>query len=188
MTFTGSGSIRYPGWSNFNGKIRKVVIEDGITGIGNGVFYNCGQLRDIQFRGAVPQIAPNAFLGVHAKVHYPAAKGGWVSSVQQNYGGTVSWVPYGMTQLKIAQQPSETYARIGDTVTVTVVAEGDGLTYAWYVKDAATGMYVKTSSTGSAYSMQTGDDTLGRQVMCVVTDQYGNFLQSDSALILGNEI
>lgn len=96
MTISGSGSIRYPGWSNYNGEIKKIVIESGVTGIGNGVFYNCGRLREIVFHGAAPEFADNAFLGTNATVYYSAAQGGWKTSVLQNYAGNIAWLSQDM--------------------------------------------------------------------------------------------
>ena len=96
MTISGTGSIRYPGWSNYNNKIQKVVIGDGVTGIGNGVFYNCGRLREIIFHGAAPEFANHAFLGTNATLFYSAAKGGWNKDILQNYAGNLAWISQDM--------------------------------------------------------------------------------------------
>lgn len=96
MTISGTGSIRYPGWSNYNNQIQTVVIEDGVTGIGNGVFYNSGRLREIIFQGAAPKFANHAFLGTNATIFYSAAKGGWNKDILQNYAGNLAWISQDM--------------------------------------------------------------------------------------------
>ena len=67
----------------------------------------------------------------------------------------------------------------GQTI-ISVSAEGDGVTYTWYSKDADDAVYVKTSSTGASYCTNAA---MGRQVMCVVRDRYGNSAQSESILL-----
>ena len=49
-------------WSNYAGKIRKVVIEDGVTGIGSGAFWDCGVIS-AEFSAGVTTIGSNAFRG-----------------------------------------------------------------------------------------------------------------------------
>lgn len=180
LTISGFGSIQYPGWSNFNDRIQKVVIEDGVTGIGNGAFYNCRNLRQVIFNGNAPVLSENAFWGVTATVCYPATKYGWDTHALQNYGGELNWIPIGITPLKIIQQPAAQFDPVSGQTMVSLEAQGDGLTYTWYCKEAGEAVYVKTSSTGSAYCVNAG---VGRQVMCVVRDQYGNTLQSESLLL-----
>ena len=181
MTISGSGSIRYPGWSNYNTEIRKVVIESGVTGIGSGAFYNCSRLQEVIFNGTAPDFAENAFLGINATVHYPAAKGGWNTQVLQNYAGNLNWVPHGMTPLQITQQPEVTM--LDGKAEVSIEAEGDGLTYTWHVKNAGDEVYVKSSFTGSVYSALMHADAKDQLVKCTVKDQYGNYIVSDSIML-----
>lgn len=180
LTISGYGAIQYPGWSDYNAQIQKVVIEDGVTGIGNGAFYNCRNLKQVIFNGNAPSLSDNTFLGVTATVCYPAAKYGWDANILQNYGGNLNWIPIGITPLKITQQPAAHFDPVSGQTMVSVEAQGDGLTYTWYSKDAGETVYVKTSSTGSAYCANAGN---GRQIMCIVKDQYGNTLQSESVLL-----
>ena len=49
-------------WSNYADKIRKVVIEDGVTGIGSGAFWNCGVIS-AEISAGVTTIGSNAFRG-----------------------------------------------------------------------------------------------------------------------------
>ena len=180
MTISGTGKITHPGWSKYNDRIKKVIISDPVT-LGNGAFYNCENLNQIVFKGAAPTLSEDAFLGVSATVMYPAAKYGWTEEILQDYGGALSWEPYGMTELKIVSQPAVSRARsVAGTGSVSISAEGDGLTYSWYVKGANDAMYVKSSFTGPVFCAKPGTD---QQVLCVVMDQYGNFVISDPVLL-----
>jgi hypothetical protein len=183
LTITGSGNILYPAWSNYNENIRKVVIRGDGIGIGNGIFYNCNQLEEIVFEGTAPDIGESAFLAVDATVHYPASLYGWTADFLQSYGGSIVWQPYGMTQLKITQQPTVSRARSVGNGTVSVAAEGDGLSYCWYSKGAEDEIFIKTSVTGNVYTMSVGDQSRDRYVMCIVSDQHSNWLQSDTVLL-----
>ena len=87
------------------------------------------------------------------------------------------------TALKITQQPTVNRARSAEGITVSVSAEGDGLSYCWYSKGAEDEIFIKTSVTGSVYTMSAGDHSQDRYIMCVVSDQYGNWLQSDTVLL-----
>lgn len=176
LTISGYGAIQHPGWSNYNDRIQKIVIEDGVTGIGNGAFYNCRNLKQIIFNCNAPTLADNAFWGVTATVCYPAAKYGWNADTLQNYGGELNWIPIGITPLKITQQPSVQLDPSSGQSMITVEAQGDGLSYTWYSKDTEEAVYVKTAATGNTYCV---NGKIGRQVMCVIWDQYGNTIQSE---------
>ena len=178
LTITGSGEISYPGWINYSSGIQKVIIDDGVTGISHAVFSGCKNLEEIFFAGGAPAFTSTSFLGVTAAALFPATGRGWNECVPETYGGNIVWEAYGMTELKITGQP---YLSFEESVALVCLdVEGDGLTYAWYTKDADNAMYVKSSMTGPVYPVQVSSETDNRQIMCVVTDQYGNSTKSES--------
>lgn len=183
LTITGTGEILYPGWINYSDSIKKVVIEDGVTGINAGVFHGCKNVEEIFFSGNAPAFNKVSFLGVTATVHYPATDRGWTTDVQKPYGGNLTWDPYGETELKITDQPETIYVQSGDSAEVSIAAEGDGLTYTWYTKNAGEDLFVKSSVTGPNYCMMMSEQTKDRQVLCIITDQYGNSVVSEQALL-----
>ena len=183
LTITGSGDIQYPAWSQYHDRIKRVVISNGTIGIGNGAFYSCKALEEILFEGAAPEIAESAFFGANVTASYPAAAYGWTEDVRGSYDGQVVWKAYGITELRITQQPVSPRARSLGTITVSVAAEGDGLRYVWYVKDFDDDIFIKSSVSDASYSMKTGDKCSDRLVYCLITDQYGNQVQSDVALL-----
>ena len=182
LHLSGSGNIQYPAWNEYSDSIRNVIVHDGSIGIGNGIFYNCPNLEQIMFRSTAPTLAEDAFWGVEATVQYPATQKGWHGDLLLDYGGMLTWQPHDMTELEITGQPNIVYSQEG-TATVTVEAEGDGLTYVWYTKAAPEEPYVKSSFTGPVYSALQNEMTKDLQVQCVITDRYGNFVTSESVLL-----
>lgn len=81
-------------------------------------------------------------------------------------------------ELKITTQPKTTYTKSGATAKVTVKAQGDGLTYQWYIKNAGSSKYSKSSVTSATYSAKMSSSTKDRYAYCVITDAYGNSVQT----------
>ena len=80
---------------------------------------------------------------------------------------------------KIATQPKNAVAPNGQKVTTTLKATGDGLKYTWYIKNAGSSTWSKSSLTGNSYYVTMKDTTKGRQIYCIVTDKYGTSVKSD---------
>ena len=84
---------------------------------------------------------------------------------------------------KITAQPKNAVAPNGTQVKTTLTATGDGLKYEWYFKNAGSSTWSKSSLTGNSYYVTMKSTTKGRQVYCVVTDQYGNSVKSNVATL-----
>ena len=74
---------------------------------------------------------------------------------------------------KITKQPVGGSVKVGETITVTVGASGEGLTYAWYYADKGQTDFIPANVTTSQYSVEMNYAVSGRRVYCVVTDKYG---------------
>ncbi|MBP8593666.1 MAG: leucine-rich repeat domain-containing protein [Ruminococcus sp.] len=66
LTISGTGTMYdyvydTPPWYNYKGDITSVKIENGITSIGNGAFYNCTGLTSITIPDSVKSIGGDAF-------------------------------------------------------------------------------------------------------------------------------
>ena len=66
LTLTGTGKTGdyawlYSPWQGYTGYIKKLVIGEGITGIGNYLFYNCTALTQIQFPATLTSIGVSSF-------------------------------------------------------------------------------------------------------------------------------
>lgn len=82
--------------------------------------------------------------------------------------------------LSITNQPQNAYVSEGEVAKTTVTAQGDGLQYQWYVKTAGSADFVKSSVTKKAYSFTMSAKSSGRQAYCVITDQHGNTVTTDT--------
>ena len=105
--------------------------------------------------------------------------------VKDRYGNTVKSNAVKLTmktatQLKITQQPVDTNAAKGYTAKVTVKAQGEGLTYQWWIKNSGDSVYTKSSITSSTYSVEMNEARDGRIVQCVIKDKYGNTVKSNA--------
>ena len=83
----------------------------------------------------------------------------------------------------VKESATAAYAKMGAKVSVKVTAEGDGLKYAWYIKNDGGSKYSKSSVTSATYSTTMSAKVKGRRVYCVVTDQYGNSVQSKTFML-----
>ncbi len=89
-----------------------------------------------------------------------------------------------VTELTIVTQPTDVTVPNGETAAVTVEATGDGLTYEWYYKNpTGTKFTLTTAFDGPTYSVAMSASRSGRQVYCVITDAYGNSVQSDTVTL-----
>ena len=72
-----------------------VHIPRSVADIGNSAFWYAIKLKEITFEGDAPCFGNNyVFSGVKATAYYPANNPSWTEDVRQNYGGTITWVPY----------------------------------------------------------------------------------------------
>ncbi|MBE5776841.1 MAG: hypothetical protein E7326_04985, partial [Clostridiales bacterium] len=85
--------------------------------------------------------------------------------------------------LAITQQPKDASAADGETVSTTVKATGDGLTYKWYWKNASDTSYLLSSVTSNTYTTPMSQVKDGRTVYCVITDASGNSVTSRTATL-----
>lgn len=86
-------------------------------------------------------------------------------------------------KLEILTQPKGVTVAEGKTATVTVTADGDGLTYQWFYCNAGSEAFQKSSITTDTYTATMNEKRNGRQVYCVVTDAYGSTLKSNIVTI-----
>ena len=91
------------------------------------------------------------------------------------------------TPLKIVTQPQDFTGHVGDTVKFTVVAEGEGLTYQWYVNknQPEGGFTASTLASGkkATYSMTLQAKHDNWVYYCKVTDKYGKSVNSRNVTI-----
>ena len=76
---------------NVYANVKSVYIPYTVHSIGDGAFYNCYNLKTLDFRGDRVAISDNAFTGVTAKAYYPKGSLSWKKSSWKNYGGKLTW-------------------------------------------------------------------------------------------------
>ena len=79
-----------------------------------------------------------------------------------------------MTPLKIVTQPVKAKAKKGGTVSFTVKATGDGLSYQWQLSDDRGKIWRNSSCKAATNTTTMSDSNNGRFMRCIVKDQYGN--------------
>ena len=86
--------IEYMYMSNFEGSgLVSVTIPASVKVMGSPFSY-CQDLKEVFFMGDAPEIMEYCFQDVVATVYYPQGNDTWTADVMQNYGGTLTWVPY----------------------------------------------------------------------------------------------
>lgn len=84
----------------------------------------------------------------------------------------------------IIKQPTDGKAALGERYCVTVEAEGEGLKYTWYGKDAGATTWFKSGVTDNTYDDVMTVQRAGRLVYCVITDMYGNSVTTDTVKLV----
>ena len=107
--------------------------------------------------------------------------------VKDKYGNSVKTNTVTLTMgnpAKITKQPTSVTVASGTTAKVSFTATGDGLTYTWYFKNKGASSFSKTDSfTSNTYSVKMSSTRDGRQIYCVVKDQYGNSVKTDTVTL-----
>ena len=166
-------------WGNFASSIREVVIGDGVGIIGEYAFFGCTNLQTVTISKTVYEINPYAFYGAsNLRTVYYQGSEAEADRVVVYMGNSpllnATWI-YNETVVSITRQPTSVTVAEGQMATVSFTAEGEGLTYQWYYKNAWESSFTKTTAfTGNTYSVEMNESRNGRRLYCVVTDKYGN--------------
>ena len=101
-----SGSYTIPAWvmeidtCALQGcqNLTEVVIPAATGKIGWAAFSDCTNLREIYFRGNLPEMDYEwIFNNLTATVYYPEGNDTWTEEVRLDYDGSITWVPYSVT-------------------------------------------------------------------------------------------
>ena len=166
-----------------------VTIPDGVAVIKDWAFASCSGLAEIALPDSVDSIGNNAFKGCGKlqRAFYGGTKAQWEQvSLGSNNGALNSSTLVFDIPLAITEQPVDYYGPAGSTITFTVGANNGGLTYQWYYRKGVSGSFAKSTVTAAkkaTFSMKMADKYDGWQYYCVVTDAFGNSLQSNTVTI-----
>ena len=82
--------------------------------------------------------------------------------------------------MKITSQPADKTVSVGETITLSVKAQGSGLKYQWYFKKAGqTSWNVWKSHTHSSETVAPNASWNGIKLYCLITDSAGDTVKSD---------
>lgn len=76
-------------------RLNRIVIPESVTIIENRAFEDCYGLTSIHFTGNAPQFNNDTFWYVTATAYYPAGNPTWTEEIMHNFGGHITWIPYG---------------------------------------------------------------------------------------------
>ena len=160
--------------TKYTGAGGDVTIPNSVTSIGWNAFKNCDNLKDIYYAGTQQQWNSLDIDEGDAK---------YEEDLLLNDSVTIHY-SYGSTPLSITSHPADVTAKAGDSVSFSVKAEGEGLTYQWYYKKAGQTAWNKWGTRTTATTTATANDTWnGMQVYCKVTDKDGKTSDSNPATI-----
>lgn len=100
--------------------------------------------------------------------------------LKENYGSSIGFA------VDIVKQPTDVSVEFGKKFFTTVTATGDGITYQWYFKEYGEpedAKFKKSSIITAEYTTVMNNERSGRQVYCIITDKYGNSVQTDTVTL-----
>ena len=119
-------TIEYNTFSNCTA-LQNIVIPENISNIKENAFA-ASALSQITFKGNAPTFAEDAFKDVTATAYYPFGNTTWTSTVLNNYGGEITWVPSGSIQGTCGQNLAWILTSDG---TLTISGTGSMYDYSW---------------------------------------------------------
>ena len=99
------------------------------------------------------------------------------------YGNSQKTETVTLSCITVTKQPKSVAVENGKKAKVTVAATGEGLAYKWFLKSAKGSSFSPSSVKTASYSMKMTDAKAGRMVYCVITDKFGNSVQSNVAVL-----
>ncbi|MBO4914398.1 MAG: leucine-rich repeat protein [Oscillospiraceae bacterium] len=176
-----AGFYDYTPWYWYRDQISALLITSGVTSIGNRTFSDC-RLTSVTIPKSVTRIGVNAF-GSLTNVYYGGTRAQWedIAIDSSNSGLLNAYIHY--APVTITQQPADAAAPLGELASTTVVAEGEGLTYQWYFRNADAEKWSKSVYKGDTYTLNMKGERNGREVYCVVTDDEGRTVTTRTATL-----
>ena len=88
-----------------------------------------------------------------------------------------------ISKARLTAQPENVEGTVGNAVTLSVSAAGDGLTYQWYIQRAADAEFTKTDGVEASYTFTLTSQDNRAQLYCVIQDCYGTTIKTDTVTV-----
>ena len=85
----------------YQDNLTELHLPENVTEIGEYAFANCAELTDIYLTGDAPSIKSNSFSSIISTAYYPSNNSTWTENLFQNYGGTITWMPWNPSEIKL---------------------------------------------------------------------------------------
>ena len=97
---------------------------------------------------------------------------------------TVKLIRVAAEELKITAQPTDSTVAFGEMFCATVEAQGEGVKYQWYFRNAGSEKWYKSSVKDDTYDDVMTQKRAGREIYCVITDALGNKVTTDIVTLI----
>ena len=175
--------------------LKSITIPNSVTSIGDEAFLGCEGLTSITIPNSVTSIGWGAF-DICSKlkdIYYLGTKKQWDKILTDKNGYKVDvglnkkvTIHYNSASapFSIVTQPTNKTITLGSSVTLSLKAEGKGLTYQWYYKKTGQSDFsVWNGRTHQSETVTPNATWDGIQLNCIVTDGAGNSVSSNIATI-----
>jgi hypothetical protein len=120
--------------------VKKLIIGDGITGIGSNILCIFPNLQTIWFQGKVPTIAGGNTLPSSVTIRYPSSNKTWTASARKKISSGATWIAVDAKGNAAVSAPKKT-----SISSLTNTAKGVQIT--WKKSSKASGYYVYRGNT-----------------------------------------
>lgn len=179
-----------------------VVLPKSVTAIEDYAFFYCTELREITIPDSVTSLGMWMFAQCDKleRIYYPGSRAQWEKLLKGEHGSPVTlhetqdnirvFYNYWSDSFGILTHPANVKAPAGQSVSFTVKAKGEGLTYQWYYKKEWQSSWNKWGTRNTPTTTATSNATWhNMQVYCKITDKNGYVLHSNPAVFtLSQEI
>ena len=163
--------------SNLQGEL---VLPSTVTSVSADFLLDCYNLTKLVVMGN-PLILPEELM-----IYSPNIEITVPDDATENQKKLLEAYLNGTPEMTVATELDDVFAYYGEEAAVTVIAVGDGLQYAWYARNAYENAFTPVEDvTGNCYSIIMDQAAQGRQIYCVVTDLYGNTVETSTATLSG---
>ena len=167
--------------------LKSVSISAGVASIDGSVFSHCTSLMSITILNPDMRIgwydSANPLRYCKA-VYYAGSFEQWnATNLGEFFDSSVN-IHYNYRQPTVTTQPTGKTISLGDSVTLSLKAEGVGLTYQWYYKKSGQTSFSAWNGHTSASETVTPNATWdGIQFYCVVKDSANNSVKSNTVTV-----